>query len=225
MKILKLQVRNFNRILKREGIEVKIKIIFFDIGDVVCKLSTKRLQRISKWLNIPFDPIRIKVAIDKAGNLISDKGSSRIEFLRTLAVILTGEVKDPPLELMEPYYDEEDLSPVPEVKEIILELVAHNFRVGIISNSSPQGYKKLQEKEILDYPWDIVVFSHLVGVRKPDKRIYHIALKQAQVKPEEALLIDDLPINIISAMEIGMEGIVYINPSQLRYILSQKGIL
>ncbi len=37
------------------------------------------------------------------------------------------------------------------------------------------------------------IFSHEVGMRKPDPRIYRMVLELARVNPDEAIYIDDKP--------------------------------
>jgi epoxide hydrolase-like predicted phosphatase len=43
---------------------------------------------------------------------------------------------------------------------------------------------------------------------KPDRRIYEILTERYSLIPSECLFIDDMEINVISAMEFGMKGLV-----------------
>lgn len=58
--------------------------------------------------------------------------------------------------------------------------------------------------------WDFGVFSGLVGVEKPDKRIYEIALEMAgNVAPEETLHVgDSFRKDYIPARAVGMHAVL-----------------
>ena len=59
----------------------------------------------------------------------------------------------------------------------------------------------------MDEIFDVVVDSAFVGTRKPERRIYEMTVERLEVKPEAALLIDDIEGNCDAARELGMEAI------------------
>ena len=53
-----------------------------------------------------------------------------------------------------------------------------------------------------------VIESCKVGFRKPDKRVFDLALKQlGDVPPSAAVFLDDLPENLTTPREMGMHTI------------------
>ena len=58
-------------------------------------------------------------------------------------------------------------------------------------------------------------------MRKPAEDIYQYALKELALKPEQAVFIDDDPENVEAANKVGINGIIYSNPDQLKNDLSQ----
>jgi len=66
--------------------------------------------------------------------------------------------------------------------------------------------------------------SCYLGVRKPDRGIYSLALKITQRNPGECVLIDDRGLNLECAREMGMHTIQFVNVAQLRDDLAQLGI-
>jgi HAD superfamily hydrolase (TIGR01509 family) len=59
-------------------------------------------------------------------------------------------------------------------------------------------------------PFEAVVLSHEVGIRKPDPRIYEYCRRKAGSPPaSECLFIDDLAANIEGVRHCGWQGIVY----------------
>ncbi|MGA8532360.1 MAG: HAD family phosphatase [Acidobacteriaceae bacterium] len=66
--------------------------------------------------------------------------------------------------------------------------------------------------------------SCYLGVRKPDRRIYQIALDVLQRDPEDVAFVDDRPENVAAASSLGIHGIVYDGSAQLADRLGQLGI-
>ncbi len=66
--------------------------------------------------------------------------------------------------------------------------------------------------------------SCFLGVRKPDSRIYEIALKVTQQRPEESLFIDDREENILSAQALNINTILLTKPQDLSQALRDHGI-
>jgi FMN phosphatase YigB (HAD superfamily) len=82
----------------------------------------------------------------------------------------------------------------------------------ILSNWEPESWKVLYEapelQEVFKYfpPENIFVSAHMVD-SKPNHSIFHTLLEQANIKPEDAILIDDLTENIEAARAVGMHGV------------------
>jgi HAD superfamily hydrolase (TIGR01509 family) len=79
---------------------------------------------------------------------------------------------------------------------------------GLISNAW-NDLRPFLEREKLTDTFDPIVISAEIGRAKPDPEIYHLALKQAQVLPNEAVFVDDSPVNIEGSEKVGMQGILF----------------
>lgn len=60
--------------------------------------------------------------------------------------------------------------------------------------------------------FDCMIESSVVGVRKPDPRIYRMACDKLGVEPHEAVFLDDLGINLKPAREMGITTIKVVDP-------------
>jgi putative hydrolase of the HAD superfamily len=69
--------------------------------------------------------------------------------------------------------------------------------------------------------FDAVLESRVLGVRKPDPRFYELACAAVGVKPEEAVFLDDLGINLKPARALGMHTIKVTDPDQALVELEQ----
>ncbi|MCD9153918.1 HAD family hydrolase [Aeromicrobium duanguangcaii] len=61
----------------------------------------------------------------------------------------------------------------------------------------------------LDALFDVQVISGREGVRKPSRALYRIACERLGVSPGEALMVDDLAINVRAAHALGLGGVVH----------------
>ena len=60
--------------------------------------------------------------------------------------------------------------------------------------------------------FDHVIESSLIGIRKPDLKIYNMSCEALGVLPEECIYLDDLGVNLKPARAIGMTTIKVIDP-------------
>jgi putative hydrolase of the HAD superfamily len=113
--------------------------------------------------------------------------------------------------------------PKPEVLEIARGL-ATRCLMATINNES----RELNEQRILTFKLadviDLFISSCYVGLRKPDERIYRLALDVLQKPAEECCFIDDRPVNIEAAAKLGMRTVLMQNPAQLKNDLQKLGV-
>lgn len=82
------------------------------------------------------------------------------------------------------------------------------YRIGLISNYEGWLEELLVELEVGDV-FDISIISGLVGVEKPDVRIYEMALEAAAVAPDAAVHIgDSVALDVEPATAAGMRAVL-----------------
>jgi len=89
-----------------------------------------------------------------------------------------------------------------------------NFRTGLLSNAWSGARQTLNQRNACDSVFQYSMFSYEVRLRKPDPRIYQRMLDLMEVKPAEAIFIDDLAENIQGAISAGIHGIEFISTDQ-----------
>ena len=72
--------------------------------------------------------------------------------------------------------------------------------------------------------FDAFFSSCYLGLRKPDRRIYQVALDVLQRDPEEVVFIDDRAENVAAASSLGIHGIRYEGSAKLSVDLAQMGV-
>jgi putative hydrolase of the HAD superfamily len=89
---------------------------------------------------------------------------------------------------------------------------------GIVSNSNP-GAREAERGWGFEAITDDIVYSHEVGLCKPDPRIYALAAERLGVRPEEIVFLDDVEINVAAAREAGWHAVQHVStPTSIREI-------
>ena len=92
----------------------------------------------------------------------------------------------------------------------LLEYLQPNYILHIITN----GFKEVQHGKLnqsnIDHFFQTVTNSEMVGVKKPNPKIFNHALQMAKATPEESLMIgDNLEADVLGALNFGMEAICF----------------
>ena len=103
--------------------------------------------------------------------------------------------------------------------EIALNLKKKNIPIYILSNFPGDQFDIYASKHQFINEFDDMIISGKVGLKKPDKKIYQLALQKFHCKPERTLFIDDRPENTLSANELGIQTINLDRPEKLKEYL------
>ena len=82
---------------------------------------------------------------------------------------------------------------------------AAGVRTALLSNSWGNEYDRSDWHEM----FDTVVISGEVGMRKPERQIFELALDRIGLPASQCVFVDDVPHNIDAALEAGLVGIVH----------------
>lgn len=92
--------------------------------------------------------------------------------------------------------------------ETLDELRRRGYRLGVISNADGR-VEKLLESVGLRPHFEMVIDSGVVGIDKPDPRIFHLAAERMGIDPAEAVYVGDIyEIDVQGARAAGMQGIL-----------------
>jgi putative hydrolase of the HAD superfamily len=105
------------------------------------------------------------------------------------------------------------LGPRPEMVRAIECIRAHGMKTGALTNNWADEQRRATPHAIHEMEvFDVIVESAVEGLRKPDPRIYALALGRLDVLASEAVFLDDLGINLKPAREMGMTTIRVVDP-------------
>ncbi len=101
------------------------------------------------------------------------------------------------------------------VREEMVTVVRYlrgRLKLGCITNNVAREDAESRPRAIvLEDLFDHVIESSIVGIRKPDPRIYHMACEALSVQPHEAVFLDDIGANLKGARAVGLTTIK-VNP-------------
>ncbi len=187
---------------------MNFRAIFFDLGMVLVTFDWSiAIARFGKW-DIP--AARVQAFLDAPMHEAFERSAlSEPEFLaRGLA--MTG-FQGPPEEFVK--YWNEIFTPLAANVQLARQLAAR-YPLYVISNTNPWHMRYVEA----EYEWLQIFrerfYSPPLGLRKPDPRIFEIALARANVAPADALFLDDRLENIHGAQAVGMQTLHVPTPQQ-----------
>ena len=106
-------------------------------------------------------------------------------------------------------------------RPVMLEAIGRIRRRAIAVAALTNNWAGEQDRtdELRDH-FDAFVESSVVGLRKPDPRIYLFACKSLAIEPSEAVFLDDIGRNLKIARELGMTTIKVEQPEEALDALS-----
>jgi glucose-1-phosphatase len=118
------------------------------------------------------------------------------------------------------------LDPQPIHPDALFEKLAKKYRLGLLSNTDPIHVAFLENTfSFYNYfPKPVRTYSCSVGACKPDPLVFQHALKACKVSAEQAVYIDDIPEFAEAARSLGMIGIQFRSPEQLRGEFESLGL-
>lgn len=83
------------------------------------------------------------------------------------------------------------------------------FKFALLSNDVADWNAYIMEKYDLNKYFDKSIVSAYVGCRKPERKIFELALEELGDEPSDCIFIDNSVANLITAKEFGINPILY----------------
>ena len=192
------------------------KAVIWDFGGVITSSPFEAFNNFEKENNLPMDIIRTinsensdinawakfernDISVNEFDELFKNEASNKGFDItgKQIIKLLSGEIR-------------------PFMVDFLNEFKG-NYKLGCITNNvqTDKNDKKNHSKEVSKVMslFDNVIESSLVGIRKPDPRIYYMSCEALDVLPESCIYLDDLGINLKPARAIGMTTIKVTDPN------------
>lgn len=89
--------------------------------------------------------------------------------------------------------------------DLVRRLRAAGVRTGLLSNSWGFSY----DRHLLDELFEPVVISGEVGMRKPEQRIFDLAVGRLDLEAAEVVFVDDAEPNLVGARGAGLQTVLH----------------
>jgi len=198
-----------------------VHCVFFDLGNVLVHVNSEKFYSICKqktklssdqWLKI----IQNSSEISQKFNL--GKITPR-RFYLTIQNVL--ELQMTYEEFERAYCDIFSLNE--EIVGVVRDL-APKVKLAIISNTDTLHFNHILNHFSIMSFFEKMITSFEVGILKPERGIYEIALQRMSVQAKHSVFVDDKFENIAGAQAVGMHGILYHYDMDLRDVFVRLGM-
>ncbi|MFC7343311.1 HAD family hydrolase [Saccharopolyspora griseoalba] len=202
-----------------------VRAVIFDYGGV---LTTPTRESIQAWLaEDGIRPETFSAALKEWLSRKAPQGTpvhkletgeiTPAEFNETLAARLRTHDGSPvdPTDLLGKLFAR--MRPDPAMLDLVSQLRGSCVRTALLSNSWGNNYPW----EDLDGLFEFAVISSEVALRKPDPRIYRLALERLGLAAQQTAFVDDGAPNIEAAQQLGMRAVLHTDPADTRAQLAE----
>ena len=88
------------------------------------------------------------------------------------------------------------------------------YQTAMLSNSFVGARSREQELYHFNEMADFIIYSHEVGMAKPERRIYELTCDRLDVQPEEMVFLDDSELCVDGARDLGIQAILFSDNGQ-----------
>jgi putative hydrolase of the HAD superfamily len=211
-----------SKITFRPGTVVSaMRALFWDVGGVLLSNAWDRQERSQALEHFHVDPDEFQsrhemvVSSFERGKLTLDEYLDRTIFYRPRP-FGRGEFRDVMFSLSQP---------LPDHLAFAQSLAnSRKYFMATINNESRELNDYRIEKFGLCRIFQLFVSSCFVGLRKPERDIYRLALEITQIPAEQCSFIDDRALNLECAKQMGMHTIEMKGLESLRAQLAKLGV-
>jgi len=193
-----------------------IKAIIFDLGGVLLRTTdfTPR-EQLAARLGMGRHELEEFIFGRESGNRAQRGEISVQQHWANLAAQIHYS-EEALIALVEEFFAKDELDP--GLLDYVRSLHA-SYKTGLLSNAFDDLRQIITERWHFEDAFDDMVISAEVGLVKPDARIYQMAVERLGVEARQAVFVDDMQRNVEGAKWVGLHGIHFQNPEQIRHDL------
>lgn len=198
-----------------------ISHVFFDIGGVLGTNGWDRGQRAATARHFGLDPSELEDVHTESFAMLEQGRMTLDEYLQNTVFCRPRPFEPAAFKA----FMLAQSAPFPETIALARALAdTGRYRMMTINNESDELNRHRLERFGLRGIFITFFSSCWLGLLKPARRIYEVALAMSQATPEASVFIDDREGNLEPARGLGMRTIHFIDASQLRRDLAELGV-
>lgn len=183
-----------------------IKSVVFDIGNVLVDYNVKEFLA-RKGFSTDIVKRIVKASVMSPYWEEFERGNMSEDEVMRAFVSLDPEIES---ELYEAYDNINGMLTIRSFAiDLVKELKAKGLGVYYLSNYSSKAYHECNDSLAFMEYMDGGCISFQEKMTKPDPRFYQFFLERYDLLPEECIFVDDTPVNVEVAEQLGFKGIVF----------------
>jgi putative hydrolase of the HAD superfamily len=207
----------------------EIKNIIFDYGNVIYEIDFQRSQE--EFTKLGIKNVESIFAHSGQNSLFDefDKGLISADEFRQGVRDLSGIKSLTDSEINNAWNSL--LIGIPEGIHPILKQLKEKYRTFLLSNNNEIHYatitnylKEQYKLENNDLFFEKDYYSHLMGMRKPNKDIFEYVIDKHGLIPEETLFIDDSPQHLETGKALGLKTVLFNTPKDFKKLIDSLGL-
>ncbi len=187
----------------------KISFIYFDVGGVVIQdySGSNKWEEMKRGLGVTKE-------LEPRFNKIWDKYENEICIDRDIETLVPIFRQELGLKIPADYSMIDDFvsryEPNPSIWPTI-EYVRKNYQTGLLTNMYPKLLAATYARKDLhiDWGWETIVDSSVVGAQKPEQKIFEIAESKVSCPPSEILFVENGAKHVAAAKSRGWQTFLF----------------
>jgi FMN phosphatase YigB (HAD superfamily) len=195
--------------------EAPLRAVIFDIGRVIVKLDLPRaIEGLSQGVSLAPDELWSAIQKDPRWHDWQEGRISPNDWHLHITKRLGSPLKF--AEFREAW--NRCLHPIPLQSDDLFASIAKRYKLALLSNTDPIHVAHLEShfSFFQFFPPATRIYSCSVRASKPSPLIFQAALKALKTRAPHAVFVDDIFEYVKAARGLGLHGIQYLNPGQLR---------
>ena len=194
------------------GSSARIRAVIFDIGGVLERVADLDLELGAKWRDrLGLDQTAFSAALNAVDpDLRAQTGELSEAEYRDWCAAELGLSAAQADEFMADMWDWY----CGELDQDLMAFAASlrpGLRTAIISNSADGARREEIGRYAFDKLFDPIIYSHEVGLAKPDPAIFELTCARMGLAPAQTIFVDDVPGHVAAAGTVGMHAIVHVS--------------
>jgi putative hydrolase of the HAD superfamily len=200
------------------------KGLLLDFGGVLTASLYGRMAEFCTESGLPADAI-VRALATEEGRSVTALAEAGLVPQRDFEVMLARQLGLPDEGLIARLLATDAFAPRAETTDLARRARAAGLPTALLSNSWGDGGYDVYTGHDLSALFDVLVISHVVGLRKPERPIFELAAAKLGVAPADCVLVDDTLANVAAARATGMAAVHYTGaPEQLAEVERLLGL-
>ncbi|MGI8543778.1 MAG: HAD family hydrolase [Aridibacter sp.] len=188
-----------------------IKTFIFDLGNVIVPFEAdSKIKSLQEFTRLKPEDVHEKVLLSEELRLFEMGEISSLEVFDFVKKTLDSEMSFE--QFIENWNGIFILEPI--LSEDFIGKLSEKYKLLILSDTNEIHFEFIKQNfPVLKY-FDDFVLSYEVGVLKPSKEIFQIAVEKAGCLSEECFFTDDIEKNVAAAKNLGINTVQFISAEQ-----------